>query len=71
MRSSPMTKRRPDYASAKLKPPPTTKVIRESIAEALRDLTNPLTDPLVRILSRKFLLSHGIKYGVEEKGASS
>ncbi len=65
-------KRQPDYASARLKPPQPTKVISESIAEAIRDLTNPSIDPLTKMLSRKYLASHGIQYGVEElKGAGS
>jgi len=58
-----MTKRQPDYTSRKLKPPPTTRAIRNEIAEAIRDLQNPELDPLTRTLSLRYLEGHGVHIG--------
>lgn len=55
-------------ASARSAPPPETEVIRKAITGAIQDLKDPSTSPIVKMLSRKYLLSRGIQVGIKEEG---
>jgi hypothetical protein len=57
--------RRHESTGATPAAPQPSKVVRESIAAAIRDLSSPSSDLLTKAVARQFLKLHGVQQGTE------